>query len=252
MTQKLTGQEKEAHPGQNMKRDHPGSHDIEAGADPRSWPHDEHAEPLHSRKGRFASSVQTDQKIGLLRQLANGDLHRFLRHLSATSQAYETLRVHAESQIAREKTKGNAIDLGNLDNVGKLDDQETRQEYFDPWQKNAGQGSEAPDGSDVEAEEEEAPTGTATTVSCLNKRGGIANVWTKLATPRRPNSRARRSTAIRKYGLGQVGAMERVPKGFRHARGAEKHLGKGSGKQHSVPPAQWISLRPGRPRSPPR
>ena len=31
------------------------------------------------------------------------------------------------------------MDLGNVDNASKTDDQETRQEEFDPWQKYAGQ-----------------------------------------------------------------------------------------------------------------
>ena len=43
------------------------------------------------------------------------------------------------------------MDLGNLDNASKTDDQETRQEEFDPWQKYAGQGSEVLDASGVYA-----------------------------------------------------------------------------------------------------
>ena len=115
------------------------------------------------------SALSNDQKIGFLRQLANDDLEQFLSHLSATGgQTYETLREYAESQIAQkrtaqsyhqgktsdkkiEKTRGNAMDLGNLDNASKTDDQETRQEEFNPWQKYAGQGSEVLDASGVYA-----------------------------------------------------------------------------------------------------
>ena len=43
------------------------------------------------------------------------------------------------------------MDLGNLDNASKTDDQETRQKEFDPWQKYAGQGSEVLDASGVHA-----------------------------------------------------------------------------------------------------
>ena len=104
--------------------------------------------------------MSNDQKIGFLRQLAYDDLKQFLSHLSAAGgQTYETLRVYAESQIAQkrtaqsyhqgktsdkkiEKSRGNAMDLGT-------DDQETRQEEFDPWQKCAGQGSEVLDASGV-------------------------------------------------------------------------------------------------------
>ena len=91
-------------------------------------------------------ALSNDQKIVFLRQLANDDLEQFLSHLSASGgQTQETLRVYAESQIAQkrtaqshhqgktsdkktEKTRGNAMDLGNLDNASKTDDQETRQE----------------------------------------------------------------------------------------------------------------------------
>ena len=115
------------------------------------------------------SALSNDQKIGFLRQLANDDLEQFLSHLSATGgRTYETLRVYAASQIAQkrtaqsyhqgktsdkkiEKTRGNAMDLGNLDNVSKTDDQETRQEEFDPWHKYAGQGCEILDASGVYA-----------------------------------------------------------------------------------------------------
>ena len=115
------------------------------------------------------SALSNDQKIGFLRQLANDDLEQFLSHLSASGgQTYETLRVYAEPQIAQkrtalsyhqgktsdkkiDKTRGNAMDLGNLDNASKTDDQETRQEEFDPWQKYAGQGSEVFDASGVYA-----------------------------------------------------------------------------------------------------
>ena len=50
-----------------------------------------------------------------------------------------------------EKTRGNAMDLGNLDNASKTDDQETRQEEFDPWEKHANQGFEVLDASGVYA-----------------------------------------------------------------------------------------------------
>ena len=136
--------------------------------------HDELAEllPAWEKKARELekfpqSALSNDQKIGFLRQLANDDWEQFLSHLSATGgQTYETLRVYAETQIAQkrtaqsyhqgktsdnkiEKTRGNAMDLGNLDNASKTDDQETRQEEFDPWQKYAGQGSEVLDASGV-------------------------------------------------------------------------------------------------------
>ena len=116
------------------------------------------------------SALSNDQKIEFLRQLANDDLEQFLSHWSVTGgQTYGTLRVYAESQIAQKrtaqsyhqgktsdkkigKTRGNAMDLGNLDNASKTDDQETRQEEFDPWQKYAGQGFEVLDASGKEKE----------------------------------------------------------------------------------------------------
>ena len=58
-----------------------------------------------------------------------------------------TTKVKPATKI--EKTRGNDMDLGNLDNANKTDDQETRQEEFDPWQKYAGQGSEVLDASGV-------------------------------------------------------------------------------------------------------
>ena len=117
---------------------------------------------------KFAqSALSNDQKIGFLRHLVNDDLEQFLSHLSPTGgQTYERLRVYAESQIAQrrtaqsyhpgktsdtktEKTRGNAMDLGNLDNASKTDVQETRQAECDPWQENAGQGSEVLDAPGV-------------------------------------------------------------------------------------------------------
>ena len=73
-------------------------------------------------KGRFVSckSLPTlrvdDQKIGILSQLPDQDLEKFLSHSSATGgQTHATLRVHAESQIAKKRTaqsyhKGEPID----------------------------------------------------------------------------------------------------------------------------------------------
>ena len=78
------------------------------------------------------SALSNDQKVGFLRQLANDDMEQFLSHLSATSgQTYETLRVHAESQIAQKRTaqsyhQGKTSD--KMNNASKTDDQETRQE----------------------------------------------------------------------------------------------------------------------------
>ena len=169
------------------------------------------------------SALSNDQKIGFLCQLANDDLEQVLSHLSATGgQTYETLRVHAESQITQkctaqsyhqgktsdkkiEKTRGNAMDLGNLDNATKTNDQETRQEEFDPWQKYAGQGSEVLDESGVFAVDGPS-TATATTVASLGMRGGTAHAWMKVAKPRWLNVRASFSRAVNKGNRGMNGS----------------------------------------------
>ena len=172
------------------------------------------------------SALSNDQKIGFLRQLANDDLEQFLSHLSATGgQTYETLRVYAESQIAQkrtaqsyhqgktsdrktEKTRGNAMDLGNLDNSSKTDEQETRQDEFDPWQRCAVQGSEVLDAPGVYAvgQKGKGKGGWPINGNCdhcgQGMRGGTAHAWMKLAKPRWLNVRASFSRAVKRGTVG--------------------------------------------------
>ena len=166
--------------------------------------YDELAEllPLWEKKVRELekfpqSALSNDQKIGFLRQLANDDLEQFLSHLSATGgQTHETLRVYAETQIAQkrtaqsyhqgktsdkkiEKTRGNAMDLGNLDNASKTDDQETRQEEFDPSLAKAPRSLThqacTPLDTKVKEKEDGPSTATATTVASSGTCGGTAH-----------------------------------------------------------------------------
>ena len=117
------------------------------------------------------SALSNDPKIGFLRQLANDDLEQFLSHVSDCSQAVRRMKHSACMQCHRspksvrprastkvkpatkktEKTRGNATDLGKLDSASKTDEQETRQDKFDPWQRCTVQGSEVFDASGVYA-----------------------------------------------------------------------------------------------------
>ena len=73
------------------------------------------------------SALSNDQKIGFLRQLANDDLEQFLSHLSAPrGQTYETLRVHAESQIAQKRTDQSY-------HQGKTSDKKSRRQEATRW-----------------------------------------------------------------------------------------------------------------------
>ena len=108
------------------------------------------------------SALSNDPKIGFLRQLANDDLRtvpeslvccykavRRLKH-SACMQSHrspKSVRPRATTKVKpatkkTEKTRGNATDLGKLDSASKTDEQETRQDKFDPWQRCTVQGSE--------------------------------------------------------------------------------------------------------------
>ena len=165
------------------------------------------------------SALSNDQKIGFLRQLANDDLEQFLSHLSATGgQTYETLRVYAESQIAQkrtaqsyhqgktsdrktEKTRGNAMDLGNLDNASKTDEQETRQDEFDPWQRCAVQGSEVLDAPGVYAVGQKGKGKGGWPING-NMRGVTAHAWMKLAKPPWLDVRASFSRAVKRETVG--------------------------------------------------
>ena len=108
-----------------------------------------------------------------------------------------------------EKTKGNAMDLGNLDNASKTDDEETRQEEFDPWQSTLAKAPRSlthqactPLDTNVKEKEDGPSTATATTVASLGMRGGTAHAWMKLAKPRWLNVRASFSRAVKRRTMG--------------------------------------------------
>ena len=102
------------------------------------------------------------------------------------------------------------MDLGNLDNASKTDDQETRQEEIDPWQKYAGHGSEVLDASGVYAvgHKGKGKGGWPINGNCDHcGQFGHAwrhcpTAWMKLAKPRWLNVRASFSRAVKRGTMG--------------------------------------------------
>ena len=197
------------------------------------------------------SALSNDQKIGFLRQLANDDLEQFLSHLSATGgQTYETLRLYAESQIAQkrtaqsyhqgktsdkkiEKRRGNAMDLGNLDNASKTDDQETRQERWPRLRGPLTHQACTPLDTKVKEKEDGPSTATATTVASLGMRGGTAHAWMKLAKPRSQKG----NNGMKGFWNGPSwtsGSCGKAGKGFQTRPWAQNQYGKGFGKQKGL------------------
>ena len=211
------------------------------------------------------SAFCNDQKIGFLCQLANDDLEQFLSHLSATGgQTYETLRVYAESQIAQkrtaqsyhqgktsdkkiEKTRGNAMDLGNLDNASKTDDQETRQEEFDPWQSMLAKAPRflthqacTPLDTKVKEKEDGPSTATATTGHAwrhclrLDEAGKAAMAQRKgqlFKGSQKENNGMKGSWNGPSWTSGSYG---KAGKGFQTRPWAQTQYGKGFGKQKGL------------------
>ena len=128
-------------------------------------------------------------------------------------------RVYAESQIAQkrtaqsyhqgktsdkkiEKTRGNAMDLGNLDRRQDRKKLTRGKSTLAMAPRSLTHHACTPLDIKVKEKEDGPSTATATAVASLGMRGGTAHAWMKLAKPRWLNVRASFSRAVKRRTMG--------------------------------------------------